>query len=232
MGAGTERGSGRRGHGQDGRGRFPGYDVAAQARSWDPATAGVVLSRIGRPPGLRFFTPAEQACAGALFTRLLATDGELPYEDDIGVPVLQLVDSRLAEMQTDGWHYEDMPEDDEAWRRSLAALDEDARARHGGGRVFAELPAGEQEEIIQKVQDRSGGQWHGMPASHVWSLWTRYACTAFYSHPQAWNEIGFGGPAYPRGYIRLGPDLREPWEVADHGPDADGGGSEQEEPGT
>ena len=29
---------------------------------------------------------------------------------------------------------------------------------------------------------------------HVWSLWTRYACTAFYSHPWAWNEIGFGGP--------------------------------------
>ena len=28
---------------------------------------------------------------------------------------------------------------------------------------------------------------------------------AFYSHPWAWNEIGFGGPAYPRGYARLGP---------------------------
>ena len=28
---------------------------------------------------------------------------------------------------------------------------------------------------------------------------------AFYSHPWAWNEIGFGGPAYPQGYMRLGP---------------------------
>ena len=27
----------------------------------------------------------------------------------------------------------------------------------------------------------------------------------FYSHPWAWNEIGFGGPAYPQGYMRLGP---------------------------
>ena len=32
----------------------------------------------------------------------------------------------------------------------------------------------------------------------------RYACTAFYAHPWAWNEIGFGGPAYPRGYKILG----------------------------
>ena len=43
----------------------------------------------------------------------------------------------------------------------------------------------------------------------------RYACGAFYSHPWAWNEIGFGGPAYPRGYKHLALDGREPWEVAE-----------------
>ena len=36
---------------------------------------------------------------------------------------------------------------------------------------------------------------------------------AFYSHPWAWNEIGFGGPAYPRGYVRLGAGQREHWEA-------------------
>jgi hypothetical protein len=41
----------------------------------------------------------------------------------------------------------------------------------------------------------------------------RYACAAFYSHPWAWNEIGFGGPAYPRGYENIGLDKREHWEV-------------------
>jgi hypothetical protein len=41
----------------------------------------------------------------------------------------------------------------------------------------------------------------------------RYACSAFYSHPWAWNEIGFGGPAYPRGYKYLALGAREPWEV-------------------
>ena len=62
------------------------------------------------------------------------------------------------------------------------------------------------------VQDRDGDDWHGLPAGHVWSLWTRYACTAFYAHPWSWNEIGFGGPAYPRGYKNIGLDKREPWE--------------------
>ncbi len=38
---------------------------------------------------------------------------------------------------------------------------------------------------------------------------------AFYSHPWAWNEIGFGGPAYPQGYMRLGPTgTLEPHERA------------------
>ncbi len=32
----------------------------------------------------------------------------------------------------------------------------------------------------------------------------RAVLSEFYSHPWAWNEIGYGGPAYPRGYMRLG----------------------------
>jgi hypothetical protein len=51
------------------------------------------------------------------------------------------------------------------------------------------------------------------------SVVMRAVLAAFYSHPWAWNEIGFGGPAYPRGYMRLGgpglPDsaAREPFET-------------------
>ena len=95
---------------------------------------------------------------------------------------------------------------------SLAALDEDARADCGRG--FAELDTSDRAALVQAVQDIDG-TWHGVSAAHVWSLWTRYACTAFYSHPWAWNEIGFPGPAYPRGYLNLGVDAREKYEVAD-----------------
>ena len=75
--------------------------------------------------------------------------------------------------------------------------------------------------IIQNVQDLGARHWHRLVASHVWSLWTRYVCTAFYSHPWAWQEIGFGGPAYPRGYKNIGVDRREPYEVRDAHPAVD-----------
>jgi hypothetical protein len=38
---------------------------------------------------------------------------------------------------------------------------------------------------------------------------------AYYSHPTAWSEIGFGGPASPRGYVRMGFNRRDPWEAAE-----------------
>jgi hypothetical protein len=193
-----------------GRGRFPGFDVLDNVDAWDDVTAGVVLARLALPGGLAFFTPHEVGVAAPLLDLLLAQD------DDPRVPVLALIDARLAIGETDGWHYDDMPEDAQAWRDSLAFLDGDARAAHPG-RGFAELVTSEQAALVQAVQDLSkdGKAWHEWPAKHLWSLWTRYACTAFYSHPWAWNEIGFPGPAYPRGYLNPGVDSREHWEVAD-----------------
>jgi len=39
------------------------------------------------------------------------------------------------------------------------------------------------------------------------------ALEAYYSHPCAWDEIGFGDPAYPRAYTCLERGEPEPWEV-------------------
>ncbi len=191
--------------------RFPGFDVLAQSGHWDAVTAGVVLSRVGRPPDIRFFTPAEEAAATALCDRLLGQDDGEPK-----VEVVPSIDARLAEQQTDGWRYADMPQDGQAWRDTLRFLDSDSR--DACSRDFALAPADDQRAVIQAVQDLGAKDWHGLNAAHVWSLWTRYACTAFYAHPSAWNEIGFPGPAYPRGYKNPGVNAREPFEVADAAP--------------
>jgi hypothetical protein len=159
---------------------------------------------------LSFFTPYEVGVAAPLLDLLLGQDSE-PR-----IPVLPLIDTRLSIAETDGWHYDDLPEDGQAWRDTLAHLDEDAHNRHRAG--YAALEQTRQARLLQDVQDLAAGAhpWHGLAAAHVWSLWTRYACAAFYSHPWAWNEIGFSGPAYPRGYLNPGINAREKWEVADH----------------
>lgn len=186
------------------RGRYPGFDVLDSVDAWDDVTAGVVLSRLAHSEALAFFTPDEVAIASPLLDLLLAQDGE-PR-----VPVLALIDARLATGETDGWHYDDLPEDGQAWRVTLRHLHTDG---------FDGLRSDEQAALVEDIRDRAahGQRWHDLHAGHVWSLWTRYACTAFYSHPWAWNEMGFPGPAYPRGYLNPGVNAREHWEVADHG---------------
>ncbi|MFY9928518.1 MAG: gluconate 2-dehydrogenase subunit 3 family protein [Streptosporangiaceae bacterium] len=193
--------------------RFPGFDVLGQAPHWDRVTAEVVTSRT-QPPPVTFFTAAQEACAAALLSLIL------DLHDEPRVPVLAMIDARLAAGQTDGWRYDDMPEDGQAWRDTLTYLDADAAQRCG--RTFAEAPRADQTALVQAIQDGAdGGQWHGLPATHVWSLWTRYACTAFYAHPAGWAEIGFPGPAYPRGYKNAGVDKLEPYEVHDARPGID-----------
>ena len=196
-----------------GGGRYPGFSTLAQSGHWDRATAGVVLGRLARPADIRFFTPAEEATARALFDQLLDQHAE-PR-----VPVVNFVDARLAENQTDGWRFEDMPEDGQAWHESLSALDRSAEEAFN--QTFANCNDDRQADLLRTVRDLGAASWQGLPAGRVWGLWTRYACTAFYSHPWAWDEIGFGGPAYPRGYKNVGLNRLEPFEVADTRPTED-----------
>jgi len=201
---------------ENGGGRFPGFDVMAQEKHWDTATRSALHARLHGQPAVRFFTQLEEATAKCLLDRLV---GQRAEPGDETVDLARMVDTRLAENQTDGWHYDTMPRDSEAWRATLGALNDDAHDRFG--RDFAECELDDQRDLLETVRTWGEDRWHGLPPAQVWSLWTRYAATAFYSHPAVWNEIGFGGPAYPRGYKALGIDKREPYEVEDARPHDD-----------
>ncbi len=51
-----------------------------------------------------------------------------------------------------------------------------------------------------------------MPVHRFWMMLVQDCIEVYYAHPWAWDEIGFGGPAYPRAYIRLENGAPEPWE--------------------
>jgi Gluconate 2-dehydrogenase subunit 3 len=196
-------------------GYYPGYETLSQASHWDEATRKVVLARVYQVPPLRFFTPAEQRTARALFDRLIPQDDRV---EERKIPVLNYVDKKLFEKTFDGYRYADMPEHDAAHRQGLAAVDQTAEALHG--RPFADLTVRQQEEILLTVRDGKAHEaareaWKGLDLKHYWALIVGAAIDAYYSHPYAWDEIGFGGPAYPRGYMRIEGGKAEPHEVAE-----------------
>jgi len=201
----------RRGVAPQGRGRYPDHDVLSQARHWDERTRAVVFDRVENVPPIRFFTAAEAAALGAFCDVVTAQDAE-PR-----VPVLAMVDDKLHHGRLDGYRYDDMPDDRETWRLVARGLDEEARRR--GARSYAEADDDVQQAIVASLAegDLHGGAWEALNVTRAWAVVMRAVLAAFYSHPWAWNEIGFGGPAYPRGYASFGsPHLAhgeaESWE--------------------
>jgi len=189
-------------------GRYPDYDVLETAGTWDEATRTVVLARLEPPGPLRFFTAEEEPTLRAFCDTALAQDSE-PR-----IPVAEFVDGKLAAGKLDGYQYADMPDDRDTWRLVLRGLDETARNSYGAA-SFASAGPDTQEGIVGLLAhgQLSGGTWEKLNVARAWSVCMRMMLSAFYSHPWAWNEIGFGGPAYPRGFMRTGTlGIREPFE--------------------
>jgi hypothetical protein len=183
-------------------GRYPDYNILDEQDHWDEVTRRVVLERVHQVPEFRFFRPEEVATLSAFADVVLAQDTE-PR-----IPVLAYVDEKLFTGGRDGYRYFDMPDDDEVWRTVARGLD-----------GFAVLGLDDQLDVCHRFSrgELYGGVWSTLNVSRAWSLVMRYLTQAFYAHPWSWNEIGFGGPAYPRGYSRFGsPHLqgaeREEWE--------------------
>jgi hypothetical protein len=133
------------------------------------------------------------------------------------VPVDEMLDAKLAEGKLDGFRYATMPDDREAWRRALAGLDWTAQSRYGAA-DFPALDGDAQRAVVRDLQRGllRGGPWDGLDPKRTFSVLMRGVVSEFYSHPWTWSEIGFGGPAYPRGFMRFGKlSTEEPYETAD-----------------
>ena len=206
--------------------RYPDYDVLAKrdTPSWNAKTREIIEQRLATPDLPRFFSPEEWAIADALCRRILPQTNE---ED--AVSLVALLDAKLIADHGDGFREASMPYMREAWRRGLAAIDGEAKARYGA-RSFVVLADGDRDALLRSMQagEVSGDLWSGLDAKAFFDRRILVDVPAlYYSHHKAWNEIGFGGPASPRGYVRLDGDRPDPWEAAEAEPGHERAAKEQ-----
>ena len=193
----------------------PGYYVEhstlAQKKSWDEATQEAVTARVEKVPPIRFFSNEEAELLGAVIDRVMPQDDRA---GDRTIPILPILDERLFKNSLSGFRYEEMPSDQEAYQLAAKAIEEMAQNRFNSS--FVDLTVHRQELILKSLHDGKpdpeNETWKKMPIHRFWAMLMEDCVTAYYSHPWAWDEIGFGGPAYPRGYMRLENGLPEPWE--------------------
>ena len=200
--------------------RYPGYDVLAKRHtlSWNEQTRRVIDRRLGVPRTPRFFSEHEFATVEAIAAQIVPQPVNRPP-----VPVAGLIDMKLLDDVQDGFRAEDMPRQQTAWQRGLQALDAEAQVAHGS--TFGALSTQRQSDLLLRMKQGAlkHDAWDGMsPANFFKQRVLHDIVVAYWSHPTAWNEIGWGGPASPRGYVRMGYDERDPWEAAKAPGNADG----------
>jgi hypothetical protein len=196
------------------RTRYPSYNVLAKWSSpdWDDQTREVVRRRLEEVPPIRFFDGHEALTLAAVAERIVPQPERGEREK---VPIVPWIDEKLYEDKRDGYRYEELPPQREAWRLGLKGIDEAARALFDG-RIFTELDALSQDVVLTHVArgDAPGAAWQQLPAARFFkSVLSITVVKIYYAHPLAWNEIGYNGPASPRGHVRKWEGGVDPWEA-------------------
>lgn len=193
-------------------GYYPKFSTLSQSAYWEDATRDVVQTRVEAPPSRKFFSEDEWSFWTLVFNHLI------PQTDraaDRQIPVIAPLDHRLFTNQTVGYRYANMPPDREVYRIGIHAINQEAEQRYGG--TFPNLPHLQQDLVLQAIRDgKPEGApdiWKKMSVHRFWQMLMGDAIDGYYAHPWSWDEVGFGGPAYPRAYTRLERGEPEPWEV-------------------
>lgn len=196
--------------------RFPDYDVLAKrdTPSWNDKTRAVVAERLALSEHRDVLTARQRSTLRAAIDRIVPQpEGRPP------VNATALVLEKIASDASDGFRHHVLPPLAPCYARGLDALEAEAVARHGiSFHLLEEADADRILTAVERGDVRASEAWGDMPPTIFWQ-WRLLpdAVSAYYAHPSAWSAIGFGGPASPRGYVRLEGDRRDPWEAAEAG---------------
>lgn len=187
---------------------YPNYDVLALQDEWDDITREIVLKRLGPFPKSTFLTKDEQELILIISQHILYDDRE-----EILQWVLHHCEQQLQSNIGEGERKPDTPPERDLIKNGLKAIHKLSIKMHG--KEFTKLDPKEQHAILAALQQGNAEnipEWLEIPQKDLFNKLGELTTSAYYSHPTVWAEIGYGGPAYPRGYYRIEFGLADPWE--------------------
>ncbi|CAN5442722.1 hypothetical protein BH20ACI3_BH20ACI3_19580 [soil metagenome] len=124
---------------------YPNYNVLDKWSSpdWDDQTREVVRQRLEAIPPIRFFTDEEARTLAAVAERIVPQPDRNETEK---VPIVPWIDEKLFEDKRDGYRYDEMPPQREAWRLGLAGINQAAQGLFDG-QSFVGLDPLSQSEV-------------------------------------------------------------------------------------
>jgi hypothetical protein len=188
---------------------YPTYDVMDQKEHWDEHTRSIVNSRLVREHDYRFLTAVEAEILRS-WCSLLVDDARA----DIIQFVLCHIDETLHHAKGEGQRKLGIPKEQVLVREGLKAIGQAAQALYQ--QHFFHLDEQKQKRLMTRISEASAeplSAWVGVPQKELFRKLLTLTVEAYYSHPRIWSEIGYGGPAYPRGYVRTQAGQLDPWEA-------------------
>jgi len=194
----------------DKRTHYPRYDVMEHEHHWDDHTREIVHHRMETPPQYAKLTGEEVARLHALAA--LFIDDTRP---ELLAWIVKHFDAKLTSDIGESQRQPHVPPQKQLIKEGLAALEHLARSEKGAS--FIELAPEQQTTLLVALEANAvtltTPEGQQLPAKAFFNKLCKETIAAYYSHPQVWSEIGYGGPAYPRGYVRLEVGLTDPWEA-------------------
>ena len=190
------------------RTRYPGFNVLTEVKAWDPHTRQIVMRRLGPFPELQFFQTDEAAVFKTIAGHLT-----YDYREEILTYVVSWADHRLSSKTGESQRKPGIPHESELIRNGLRSLNYLGTGLYR--REFFKLDPEQQFSILAALQTGSApaATAGNLPQQEFFQKLLDLVIRPYYSHPTIWSEIGYGGPAYPRGYVRVEIGLIDPWEA-------------------
>ncbi len=186
----------------------PGFNVLSQLKEWDEETQKLVLARISPAP-IQALHRDESTLLTALCQVLLGDD-----RMEIILFAISQIDNKMHNQIGESQRTLNMPVFPILIRKGIPAFNHYCLSCYD--KEFIILDKQTQWEFINTLilTPVTFQIAHYQVQSHDFlDKIHAEAVNAYFSHPTIWSEIGYAGPAYPRGYVRIERGVIDPWEA-------------------
>ncbi|MGG1516986.1 gluconate 2-dehydrogenase subunit 3 family protein [Paenibacillus oryzisoli] len=188
---------------------YPSFNVMDEEDEWDDHTQFIVNNRISASP-LHQTLSDHEADMLSVICAILMNDNKpavIRY-------VLHHIDHTLQSSPGEGQRKVGVPEEKTLIRQGLNSMDQCARDLNATS--FLKLSPEDQRKLIEAISMGTATPhtaWENVPQQPFFQKLMNMTIESYCSHPEVWSEIGYAGPAYPRGYVRTQIGILDPWEA-------------------
>lgn len=190
---------------------YKDFDVMDSFKEWDKRTQELLKKRLEPIEKISYFTEGEIKILLVVLKILLAEENE-----EIIKRVAAYIGNNLEKNLGKGYREVSLPKEEVLYRKGLAGINDTAKDKYQG-KNFIELDDDEKISVVDAIRQGKppGDYWQKsqIDSKKFFKTLLLDAVDSYYSQPEVWSMIGYAGPAYPRGYVRVELGGLDPWEA-------------------